>query len=77
MKKLTLAIGIIICALCFTGNQAHAQIVDGAFQRVDISKKKPMAFPYVREADVMWSKKDLANYRFAREDEPSAILPHC
>ena len=57
MKKLTLAIGILICALCFTGNQAHAQIVDGAFQRVDIGKKKPMEFPYVREADVMWSKK--------------------
>ncbi|WP_372773940.1 gliding motility protein GldN [Mangrovibacterium sp.] len=57
MKKLTVAIGLIICALCFSGTASQAQIVDGAFQRVDISKKKPMQFPYVREADVMWSKK--------------------
>lgn len=57
MKKLIIALGILICATCFTGKQAQAQIVDGAFQRTDISKKKPMAFPYIREADVMWSKK--------------------
>ncbi|WP_163710519.1 type IX secretion system ring subunit PorN/GldN [Mangrovibacterium lignilyticum] len=57
MKKLIVAIGLIICACCFSGNTVQAQIVDGAFQRVDISKKKPMQFPYVREADVMWSKK--------------------
>jgi len=57
MKKLTIAIVLIICALCFNGKQAQAQIVDGAFQRVDISKKKPMQLPYVRESDVMWSTK--------------------
>lgn len=57
MKKLTVVIGLMICALCFSGVSSRAQIVDGAYQRVDIAKKKPMAFPYVREADVMWSKK--------------------
>ena len=57
MNKLIAVIGLIICSLCFSGTATKAQIVDGAFQRVDISKKKPMAFPYVREADVMWSKK--------------------
>jgi gliding motility associated protien GldN len=57
MKKLTIALGFLICAACFPHKPAQAQIIDGAFQRTDISKKKPMAFPYLREADVMWSKK--------------------
>lgn len=57
MKKLAAAIGLMVCAVCFSGQQSRAQIVDGAFERVDIGKKKPMQFPYVREADVMWSKK--------------------
>jgi len=57
MKKLIVATGIMIFALCFNSNQVQAQVLDGAFQRTDISKKIPMQFPYVREADVMWSKK--------------------
>jgi gliding motility associated protien GldN len=36
---------------------AKAQIIDGAFQRTDYMKRKPTPLPYVREADVMWSKK--------------------
>ncbi|MFV0376718.1 MAG: gliding motility protein GldN [Mangrovibacterium sp.] len=57
MKKLTLGIGLMICALCFSAVESRAQIVDGAYQRVDIAKKKPMVLPMPREADVMWSKK--------------------
>ncbi|HAH26186.1 MAG TPA: gliding motility protein GldN [Prolixibacteraceae bacterium] len=37
--------------------ETQAQIIDGAFQRTDLSKRKPTPLPYVREADVMWSKK--------------------
>jgi gliding motility associated protien GldN len=38
-------------------NNAQAQIIDGAYKREDLSKRKPVALPYVREADVVWSKK--------------------
>ena len=48
-------------------NQANAPIdgafkrssvpIDGAFTRTDLFKRKPTPLPYVREADVMWSKK--------------------
>ncbi|HEY3370844.1 MAG TPA: gliding motility protein GldN [Prolixibacteraceae bacterium] len=31
--------------------------IDGAFQRTDYLKRKPTPLPYIREADVMWSKK--------------------
>jgi len=31
--------------------------IDGAFTRTDLFKRKPTPLPYVREADVMWSKK--------------------
>ncbi len=57
MKKLIAALGLIICVFVMAGKDSQAQIVDGAFERVDVGEKKPMAFAYVREADVMWSKK--------------------
>jgi gliding motility associated protien GldN len=57
MEKILIFFGIL--ALLFvTNNQvAKAQIVDGAYSRADLVKRKPTALPYVREADVMWSKK--------------------
>lgn len=57
MKKLVVALGLIIGVLCIAHKESQAQIIDGAFERVDVAQKKPMAFAYVREADVMWSKK--------------------
>ncbi|WP_423129992.1 gliding motility protein GldN [Gaoshiqia sp. Z1-71] len=57
MKRVLVVIGILICAIGASLTETHAQIVDGAYKRVDISKKKPMPLPHVREADVMWSQK--------------------
>lgn len=37
--------------------ETKAQIIDGAYVRTDAYKRKPTPLPYVREADVMWSKK--------------------
>ena len=37
--------------------ESQAQIIDGAFQRTDLFNRKPTPLPYIREADVMWSKK--------------------
>lgn len=43
--------------LAFTAEKTEAQIINGAFQSTDISQKRPMPLPTVREADVFWSKK--------------------
>ncbi len=56
MKKLIVYIGI--AALMLTGSyEANAQITNSAYQSTDISQKRPMPLPSVREADVFWSKK--------------------
>ncbi|HSQ89418.1 gliding motility protein GldN [Romboutsia sp.] len=51
---------ILICmifAVLATLNVQAQIIVDGAYERTDIKEKEPMVLTYVREADVMWSKK--------------------
>ncbi|MFV0522086.1 MAG: gliding motility protein GldN [Mangrovibacterium sp.] len=57
MKKIILAAGLLISASLLNDNSVQAQIVDGAFQRTDMAERKPMELPYVREADIMWSKR--------------------
>lgn len=57
MKKLIAYTGILVFLLVFSARSVDAQIVNGAFTSTDISEKKPMPLPDVREADVLWSKK--------------------
>ena len=57
MKKVLIFIGFLICAFGAPQFEAQAQIIDGAFKRADITNRKPMPLPHVREADVMWSRK--------------------
>lgn len=57
MKKVFVLFGIMMFVLVGFQHEAKAQIVDGAYKREDMSKRKPVPLPYVREADVMWSKK--------------------
>lgn len=57
MKKVFVIIGIVAFVLVSFKQESKAQIVDGAFKREDLSKRKPVPLSYVREADVMWSKK--------------------
>lgn len=56
MKKTLLFLGLLIFLLGETSIETKAQIIDGAYKRNDIYKRKPTPLPYVREADVMWSK---------------------
>lgn len=68
MKK-TLAIIFGLFFILFQANFAFSQeteiveeeeddgILDGAFVRSHMANRKPVPFQYVREADVMWSKK--------------------
>ena len=57
MKKTLVFFGLLIFLIGAISQKTQAQIIDGAFQRTDIFKRKPTPLPYVREADVMWSKK--------------------
>lgn len=56
MKKSIGYIGALIFTLVFAGNSINAQIINGAYSTNDISEKRPMPLPTVREADVFWSK---------------------
>jgi gliding motility associated protien GldN len=55
MKNIVVFIGVLVFLLGAT--VTNAQIIDGAYKRADMAKRKPTPLPYVREADVMWSKK--------------------
>ena len=57
MKNIFVLFGLLVFLSGATIQETQAQIIDGAFQRTDLSKRKPTPLPYVREADVMWSKK--------------------
>jgi gliding motility associated protien GldN len=56
MKKSIGYIGALIFTLVFAGNTVNAQIINGAYSTNNISEKRPMPLPSVREADVFWSK---------------------
>lgn len=57
MKKILVFLGIIALLIGAIKQESKAQIVDGAFKRTDLNNRKPTSLPYVREADVIWSKK--------------------
>ena len=57
MKKFLVFIGVLSLLIGAAQQEAKAQIVDGAYKREDVHKRKPTPLPYLREADVMWRKK--------------------
>ena len=57
MKKILLFISVLTLIFGASNQETKAQIIDGAYQRTDLSKRKPTPFPHVREADVMWRKR--------------------
>jgi len=59
MKKFLIALFVIGLAFAYT---AEAQIVDdapldGLYEDEGLSEKVPVPYPYIRKADVMWSKR--------------------
>ncbi|MBW8334922.1 MAG: gliding motility protein GldN [Prolixibacteraceae bacterium] len=57
MKRYLILFGLLVGLLGSVSLETKAQIIDGAYVRTDAYKRKPTPLPYVREADVMWSKK--------------------
>jgi len=56
MRKFLVFFGLIALLLGATKQETKAQIMNGAYEREDLKSRKPTALPYIREADVMWSK---------------------
>jgi gliding motility associated protien GldN len=56
MKKLIVSLSVFATIVCLAPLKGNAQIIDGAYKREDVIKRKPMMLPTVREADVYWSK---------------------
>ena len=57
MRKFLIFFGVLALLIGATKQEAKAQIIDGAYQRVDVKSRKPTPLPFIREADVMWRKK--------------------
>ena len=57
MRNLIIYFGIAAMLMAGSAYQVDAQITNSAYQMNDISQKRPMPLPSVREADVFWSKK--------------------
>ncbi len=57
MGKILIFFGILALLFVANNQEAKAQIIDGAYKRVDLKDRKPTAIPYTREADVMFRKK--------------------
>jgi gliding motility associated protien GldN len=51
-----LTIAICVIALSFTGQILAQDTKVEVYEKIHIPKKKPIPYPYTREADVMWSK---------------------
>ncbi len=56
MKRL-LFIPLFIFALLFTAEESHAQVLDGIFVKEHVPARKAASYKYLREGDVMWSKR--------------------
>jgi gliding motility associated protien GldN len=56
MRKFLVFFGVLALLIGAAKQEAKAQIVDGAYKREDVKHRKPTPLPYIREADVMWSK---------------------
>lgn len=56
MKKLLILALSVIFSL-----GAYAQVNDGVYEKEHVPSRKPIPYPYLREADVMWSKKVTRN----------------
>ena len=57
MKQYIL-ISVIFAALFLTANiKSDAQVLDGIYVKEHVPARKPIPYKYLREADVMWSKR--------------------
>src|SRR5215510_7735262 len=57
MKKIVLFATVIALGLTSFAQEINVNVLDGVYIKEHMPTKTYMAYPYVREADVMWSKR--------------------
>ena len=55
MKKVFIL--LMIVGLFSTAKTTKAQVLDGIYEKAHVVNNRPIPYPYVREADVLWAKK--------------------
>lgn len=48
---------LLLTALCLAGPLFAQNVLDGVYVKEHTATRTPLAYPYLREADVMWSKR--------------------
>jgi gliding motility associated protien GldN len=48
---------LLLLLLCMTGSMMAQNVLDGVYVKEHTATRTPLAYPYLREADVMWSKR--------------------
>jgi gliding motility associated protien GldN len=56
MKKVLLFLSLLAC-ISFSQKAKAQEVLDGLFEKEHVPNNRPIPFPYIREADVMWAKK--------------------
>jgi len=56
-KVVLLVFILMSAASAFAQNQQNVGLLDGVYVKENTPTRTPLAYPYLREADVMWSKK--------------------
>jgi gliding motility associated protien GldN len=52
-----LRIALFLVAICMAGSTLAQNVLDGVYVKEHTATRTPLAYPYLREADVMWSKR--------------------
>ncbi len=52
-----LRICLLLTLISFTGTMFAQNVLDGVYVKEHTTTRTPLAYPYLREADVMWSKR--------------------
>jgi gliding motility associated protien GldN len=57
MKKLLLLPVLWIVCLLLVGSNVNGQVLDGIYAKEHVPSRKPIPYKFLREADVMWTKR--------------------
>ncbi len=57
MKQYGLITVILLSFMFVSNNESKAQVLDGIFVKEHVPARKPVPYKYLRESDVMWTKR--------------------
>lgn len=58
MKKLLIVtLMFVFSGILLPENEAKAQVLDGIYEKEHVPSRRPVPYPFLREADLMWTKR--------------------